>query len=339
MVKIEDFSIYCQSRGIKLSTLRLHIYGVNRLMKFCGLKNLKDVRIGHVYSFIDELHRIGCKNRYINIFIGTFKVLGHFLKRKKLEKLRDLKEEVFIKATMADDEIERFLSIPPTKYSNIENWKLWRLFFSVLAFSGMRPGEVANLTPDCVDFGRGVFILEDTKTNEPRYVPIPEHLRDELERCIAKTKHDGIIFATMHGNKFDDTQWHYHFHTGINKLGIRRKNLSVYSLRHSCLTRLVEEDVNITKVQKIAGHRRIETTLQYTHLTTKDIVEALKKDRMTMKYLNAQTLLDMVERFTDNLIKGNTHVFYRKNQESGLLEISLKLDTYIPHNSASPNQF
>ena len=37
---------------------------------------------------------------------------------------------------------------------------------------------------------------------------------------------------------------------------------------------MLEEDVNLFKVQKIVGHRKIETTAHYTHLTTKDIQTA-----------------------------------------------------------------
>jgi integrase len=294
------------------------------LLKFSHLENLKDIRIGHIYAFIDDLHARGCKNRYANIFIDTFKVLGHFLKNKKLEKLTYLKEDHYIKATLDDLEIEQFLNIPPSKNTNKDNWALWKLFYSLMAFCGMRPGEVANLTPDCVDFGRGVFILEDTKINEPRYVPIPEHLKDDLRERISKIRHDGLVFCTVYGNKFNDGQWNYHFHTGIDKLGITRKNLTPYSLRHSFITRSLEEDINIFKVQKIVGHHDIRTTLVYTHMTTRDLIETLNKDRMVRKYLEPQKMLNTIEDFIDNLISGDKRIFYRKNKENGLLEISLR---------------
>lgn len=77
--------------------------------------------------------------------------------------------------------------------------------------------------------------------------------------------------------------WHYNFHTRLKRLGIKRKNLTPYSLRHSLITRLLEEDVNLFKVQKLVGHHQIETTAHYTHLTTKDLQETIKKHPLIRK--------------------------------------------------------
>ena len=51
-----------------------------------------------------------------------------------------------------------------------------------------------------------------------------------------------------------------------------------YSTRHTFITRLVEADVSPKAVQHLAGHKSIETTLQYyTHSTNEVLENAITK--------------------------------------------------------------
>jgi len=211
---------------------------------------------------------------------------------------------------MSDAEIEAFLSLPPpTNGERVKNnYAVWTLFFKILAYSGMRPGEVAHLAIDRVDFGRQVFVLEDTKTNTPRYVPIAPALLSDLTDHI-KTLTGDKLFPSTRGGKFrqngvvNDVDWGYNFHSRIKRLGIKRKNLRPYSLRPSFITRMLDEDVNIFKVQKIVGHRQISTTAHYTHLTTKDITRAINKDPLSRASLPYYERLKLFREGTRKLLE------------------------------------
>ena len=52
-------------------------------------------------------------------------------------------------------------------------------------------------------------------------------------------------------------------HAGIDKNGVP------HSLRHSFATHLVEAGTDIQTVQKLMGHKDIETTMQYVHIRPK----------------------------------------------------------------------
>ena len=157
------------------------------------------------------------------------------------------------------------------------------LFWKCLAYSGARPGEIAHLQIGDVDFGRQIFLVNG-KTGH-RQIPIASNLLPELTEYIKNLSGD-YLFPSRKGGiskrqlapVIDDTDWGYDFHQRIKRLGIKRKNLTPYSLRHSFVTRMLSEDINIFKVQKIVGHRRITTTQQYTHLTTKDMIQTISQD-------------------------------------------------------------
>jgi site-specific recombinase XerD len=51
--------------------------------------------------------------------------------------------------------------------------------------------------------------------------------------------------------------------------GIDKRGVSVYTLRHSYATHLLEAGVNIRVIQQYLGHAQLETTMIYLHLTHK----------------------------------------------------------------------
>lgn len=46
------------------------------------------------------------------------------------------------------------------------------------------------------------------------------------------------------------------------------KRISIHTLRHSYATHLLEAGVNIRRIQQYLGHRSLNSTMVYLHLTT-----------------------------------------------------------------------
>jgi len=59
--------------------------------------------------------------------------------------------------------------------------------------------------------------------------------------------------------------------TAVRKAGID-KRVTVYTLRHSFATHMLEHGINIRVLQKLLGHANVKTTEIYTHVMRRDIV-------------------------------------------------------------------
>jgi hypothetical protein len=89
---------------------------------------------------------------------------------------------------------------------------------------------------------------------------------------------------------------------------------------------MLDEDVSLPKIQKIVGHRRIDTTMHYTHLTTKDIIKAIKKDPLARRYLSTYEVLKNVSTTLKALVESEDERFeYALEEKDDSVLFSLKI--------------
>lgn len=274
MQDIELFEAYLTRKGLRSSTVAFRIYCLKTLLSISDKLTPTDLE-----KYLLAQFKLGRRGSYLNQLIHVMRAWGDFKDIEELKRIKFFKVEKSNKATLSDAEIEAFLKLPPGDNVNKRIYHRMTLFFKIFAYSGMRGGEVATLTINQIDFGKGVFDLTKTKTS-PRLVPIQPILIDELKKYISSLITDRL-FPRLNGSK----SWRVHFHSRIKRLNIKRENLTPHSLRHSFITRMLSEDINMAKVQRIVGHKDISTTNQYTHLVTKDLVEAIKKDPLSRQSL------------------------------------------------------
>jgi integrase len=187
---------------------------------------------------------------------------------------------------MSKEEIMAFLNLEPPKNLNAEytwHYKKMSLYWLCVAMSGARTSEIANLTINRVDFGQQVFKVIG-KMGE-RKVPIKSILFEPLQEHIKQLKGEYLFPSMRTPRPIEKATWNLDFNKRIKRLGIKRDNLTPYSLRHSFATRNWR-NMSLAELQKILGHRNISTTLAYTHLVVDDMIDAIKRDSLGMEGLD-----------------------------------------------------
>ncbi len=293
MNDLVDFELWLTQKGRKINTVRKLSHTIKRVQRLCGSFSKE-----RVSSYLFQLHTEGKKATYINSIITDLWAYSHFKDLPELREIRLFKELPALKATLSDQEIEDFLSLPvPTcrwnrhgkdliRVTDPKGWNQYTMFWTIMAYSGMRCGEVAALTVDRVDFGRGIYILEDTKTNDPRYVPIADSVIPKLKEYLSTVEGE-YLFPSRRGGKekgvvIDNVDWHYNFHKRIKTLGIKRKALTPYSFRHSFATSLLPNST-LFDTMEILGHKDPKTTMQYYHRNIQTMKRALEKLPLNLK--------------------------------------------------------
>lgn len=217
-----------------------------------------------------------------------------------------VKDKYRPRATMSDQEIEQLLALPRQQNTGHITHEYWTVYFSILAYTGMRTGEVAKLRVQDVDFSQGIFYLIDTKTNDNRLVPIPVNIKERVLKWANFVKKGQLFYAKRPGGYTSNSEWHYQFHKRVKILGINRPNLTPYSLRHSYITEMLQTDgVNIFDVKNLVGHHDTRTTENYYHLTTKRLKRVSAKHPGVRKYTSPKEIFALIEEFVESLGLGD----------------------------------
>ncbi len=146
--------------------------------------------------------------------------------------------------------------------------------------TGMRKGEILGLKWRDVDIQRNTIHLLDTKNGEKRDVPMNDIAQKTI---IGVLKHPDsqYIFCNKEGQPYGDIK--KSFLTAIGKAGII--NFHFHDLRHTFASHLVMSGVDLNTVRELLGHKSLEMTLRYSHLSPdhkKRAVDILNKRMVTI---------------------------------------------------------
>src|SRR5690554_6375622 len=167
----------------------------------------------------------------------------------------------------------------PVILSREEIWKMiqsaellkYRILIGLIHGCGLRCMEIRNIELKHLDFDRKLLHIVQRKGKKDRYVPLSDRLIRGIRSYIT-AEHPTTFFlkATSKDAKGFDSRYsqrgvQWAIQSICKKAGIL-KEVHTHSLRHSYATHLLEDGVNILQVQKLMGHERIETTMEYLHV-------------------------------------------------------------------------
>ncbi len=165
-----------------------------------------------------------------------------------------------------------------TLLENADQW-FYPILFTFLN-SGMRKGELENLTWDDVDLGRKklrIVAKEDwTPKTDEREIPINEGLYKVLLEQKNKANGNRYVFPDKDGEKVHPNKLRKKFISLTKKCEFPELT-QVHALRHTFASHLVMKGVDLATVKRLMGHSDIDTTMIYSHLSEKHVDEAVDR--------------------------------------------------------------
>ncbi len=137
-----------------------------------------------------------------------------------------------------------------------------RPIVTVALHTGMRRGEILGLKWEQVDLRHGFILLDKTKNKERREIPIDNTLRELFEE-IPHSVESIYVFTDKNGNPYKKVT--RSFNTALRKAEIR--DFRFHDLRHTFASHLVMAGVDLTSVKELLGHKTLNMTMRYSHLS------------------------------------------------------------------------
>ncbi|MEO0210867.1 MAG: site-specific integrase [candidate division WOR-3 bacterium] len=165
---------------------------------------------------------------------------------------------------LSDEEVSRLIQ-------ELEQEPVWfRVIVIIALYSGMRRLEILSLKWSQVDFREGIIRVERSKNEKPRQVP----MHTEVKNILSMLQRESDFLFPGHAKMGHiwtiDPRWR----KLLKRAGIR--DFRFHDLRHTFASHMAMSGVDIRVLQEILlGHKRIEMTMRYSHLTTR----SLKKGR------------------------------------------------------------
>ena len=133
--------------------------------------------------------------------------------------------------------------------------------------TGMRKGEILNLTWSNIDLERNRVVLLETKNGDKRVVPLSNHTKEILLALREQNSEPSFfVFPRQKGQKPQKpidirTAWE----AALKKADIH--NFRFHDLRHSCASYLLMNGASLAEISEVLGHRTLAMVKRYAHMS------------------------------------------------------------------------
>lgn len=264
-----------KAKKVKSSTLKDYRGAMNYyvLPRF-GNVPIADIGYLDVEEFVCGLN---CSNKRINNVLVPMRSLLKFALKAGLidknpmdlvENLKVGKPDIY---PLSMEEVKRFLECVLPLYRN---------FFVVAFFAGMRFGEMAALKWKNVDFRLGVIKVRETRVRgeegRPKtkgsvrdiemLPPVIDALRDQRKFTMGKSEY---VFLNHNNRPLLPGSVNYHvWKPTLKKAGLKPRSL--YQTRHTFATLMLDGREHPGRVQRMMGHESLKMILERYYSYIKD---------------------------------------------------------------------
>lgn len=291
MKYIDDFLLYLENeKNYSELTIINYRKDLTEFLIYFENDNLTKVTRNDIKGYLKYLFDIHNKSTTVSRKISSLKSFYKYLKEKDLIKINPIlsirypKKEKNLPKFVQYNELEDIISSSKEGELGNRNYLIIELMYS----TGVRVSELVNIKLNDID-------LEDKKIrimgkgSYERFVFLGDYAIEALKDYIngkrkeqLKGRQEDFLLLNKDGYKLTTRGIRKIIDGIISRTSVKIK-VSPHTIRHTFATHLLDNGCDLRSVQEMLGHKNINSTEVYTHVTSERLKEVYFKSHPRSK--------------------------------------------------------
>ena len=263
---IRSFISYLKGKRYSDSTVQTYFTFIADFLDYVNDVPLDTLTNRDVERFIEEVfvprkYSISTHRQ----FISAVKLFIVFYPNSKIENLALTrpKRSKFLPTVLSKEEVIDILRY--TK--NLKHRAILAMIYS----AGLRISELLNLQLNHIDIDRRQIIVKNSKGRKDRNVILAKSFIPLMLNYLQTYKPNKYFTEGKPSQQYSAESVRAFLKRSC-KIASISKNVTPHTLRHSYATHLLENGIDLRYIQELLGHSKPETTMLYTHVAKKDLL-------------------------------------------------------------------
>jgi len=258
---LQHLQRWMQSRRYSEKAISSYLGALTVFFSFFSTKGIDTIVNDDVLRFNEEyvLQR-KLSASYQSQFINALKLLYALVHEKKivLDKLVRPQKPATLPKVLDTTEVAAIIDAA----SNLKHKCMLSLIYS----SGLRRGELLNLTLTDIDSKQMMIMIRSGKGMRDRQVPLSVNILEMMRKYYLQYRPKQYVFEGQSGGKYSERSLDMVLKHAVKAAEIR-KYINLHMLRHGYATHLPEAGTDLRYIRELLGHKSPKTTQIYTHVS------------------------------------------------------------------------
>jgi len=291
--ELDLFVISMKTSGMTASTQRAYVDEVRSFLKTIHPRQVAAVKRPDILRHIAEMMQRGVGDRARNRALAAIRAfyralidMQHLEHNPAAEVKKAKEEKNRTPIYLEEQELEQYIYETDGKYYHRN-----LCILMLMGYAGLRVGEVHRLNVEDIHPSGHVNVLG--KGRKWRVIPLQEALLNLLndvikERIAPKSMKENPLFVSQFGRRLSRRMIQHIANQTFEKLKLSvpemaNRKFSSHKLRHSFGTNQIRNGTDLRTLQELLGHKSIETTQIYTHVSNKQLIEAMGRVKIPIR--------------------------------------------------------
>jgi integrase/recombinase XerD len=248
---ILDFCHWLKEQKKSPNTISTYKRELEKFQEWLQEKNSDITRLvkDDIQSYVTFLEQQGKSSTTIDKTLGAIRTFTKFLEKPDLVlglKIKPVEKNEDIDA-LSFDEYSALLT-EVKEDGNLRNIAM----VYVLLHTGIRVSELCRLNRTNIDFRKNQLVVH--KHEEERVIPLSNETKLHLQNYLQRSASNEALFINKSGDRITERSVQYM---------LEKYNVNPNKLRHTFCQRLVDSDVDLEIVSRLAGHKDLNVTKKY----------------------------------------------------------------------------